>query len=270
MRELWFGWDDPLMALAGGGTFGGLAGIDIPEPADLLGKFAAGTEAPPDWSYSYTSGKGLLADRGKVLRHPDGKTIGSFGHPGYRLSDGKLRAGDFDPEGLHKVEEQPMLETWPSAFEALQAGLTASPVEAIDWGTIATGAPIEPAVGAAGDCGCSARIQRARHSSSPPPLDDDMPRRRSAATSPAVRNSPRPTPTPEAASGARPLHPPRQTSDTRSRSIDAAASVSLATRSSPLATRPSPRLSACVRPLEPQLLEPLSILDLDLDSRSAA
>lgn len=134
----------------------------------------------------------------------------------------------------------------------------------------ATGAPIEPAVGAAGDCGCSARIQRARHSSSPPPLDDDMPRRRSAATSPAVRNSPRPTPTPEAASGARPLHPPRQTSDTRSRSIDAAASVSLATRSSPLATRPSPRLSACVRPLEPQLLEPLSILDLDLDSRSAA
>lgn len=143
VRELWFGWDDPLMALAGGGTFGGLAGIDIPEPADLLGKFAAGTEAPPDWSYSYTSGKGLLADRGKVLRHPDGKTIGSPGHPGYRLSDGKLRAGDFDPEGLHKVEEQPMLETWPSAFEALQAGLTASPVEAIDWGTIATGAPID-------------------------------------------------------------------------------------------------------------------------------
>ena len=143
VRELWFGWDDPLMALAGGGTFGGLAGIDIPEPADLLAKFAAGTEALPDWSYSYTSGKGLLADRGKVLRHPDGRTMGSPGHPGYRLSDGKLRAGDFDPEGLHKVEEQPMLETWPSAFAALQAGLMTSPVEAIDWGPIATGAPID-------------------------------------------------------------------------------------------------------------------------------
>ena len=35
-----------------------------------------------------------------------------------------------------------MLERWPSALEALQAGLTASPVEAIEWGTIATGAPI--------------------------------------------------------------------------------------------------------------------------------
>ena len=35
-----------------------------------------------------------------------------------------------------------MLERWPNALEALQAGLTASPVEAIDWGTIATGAPI--------------------------------------------------------------------------------------------------------------------------------
>jgi hypothetical protein len=40
------------------------------------------------------------------------------------------------------VEEQPMLARWPSALEALQAGLTASPLEAIDWGTIATGAPI--------------------------------------------------------------------------------------------------------------------------------
>ena len=80
------------------------------QPADLLAKFAAGTEAPQDWSYSYASGKGLLADRGKVLRHPDGKAMGSPGHPGYRLSDGKLRAGDFDPEGLHKVKEQPMLE----------------------------------------------------------------------------------------------------------------------------------------------------------------
>ena len=76
----------------------------------LFPSSAAGTEAPGDWSYSYASGKGLLADRGKVLRHPDGKAMGSPGHPGYRLSDGKLRAGDFDPEGLHKVEEQPMLE----------------------------------------------------------------------------------------------------------------------------------------------------------------
>ena len=143
VRELWFGWDDPLMALAGGGTFGGLARIDLPEPADLLAKFATGAEAPPDWSYSYSSGKGVLADRSKVLRHPDGKIMSSPGHPGYRLSDGKLRAGDFDPEGLHKVEEQPMLERWPSAYEALQAGLTTSPIEAVDWGPIPTGAPID-------------------------------------------------------------------------------------------------------------------------------
>jgi len=100
VRELWFGWDDPLMALAGGGTFGGMAGIDIPEPEDLLAQFAAGAQAPSNWSYSYASGKGALADRGKVLQHPDKRAMGSSGYPGYRLSDGKLHGGDYDPEGL--------------------------------------------------------------------------------------------------------------------------------------------------------------------------
>ena len=36
-----------------------------------------------------------------------------------------------------------MLEEWPSAFQALQAGLTTSPVEAVDWGPIATGEPVK-------------------------------------------------------------------------------------------------------------------------------
>lgn len=144
VRELWFGFDDPLLALAGEGVaYHGMATIDIPEPADLLAKFAEETAAPASYSHSYTSGKGKLADRGKILRHPDERRMGSPGYPGYRLSDGKLQGGDFDPEGLHKVEEQPMLEEWPSAFAALRVGLTTSPAEAIDWGPIPKGEPID-------------------------------------------------------------------------------------------------------------------------------
>tara|TARA_B110001452_G_C15235075_1_gene427638 strand:+ start:120 stop:3326 length:3207 start_codon:yes stop_codon:yes gene_type:complete len=142
VRQLWFGWDDPLLQLAEGATYDGLAGIDIPEPADLLAKFADGSEVPSDWTYSFASGKGVLADRGTLLRHPDERPMGSPDYPGYRLSDGKLGGGDYDPEGLRKVEEQEMLEDWPTPMEAMEVGMMTSPAEAITSGSITLGEPV--------------------------------------------------------------------------------------------------------------------------------
>ena len=142
VRQLWFGWDDPLLALAEGATYDGLAGIDIPEPADLLAKFADGSEVPADWTYSFASGKGVLADRGTLLRHPDERAMESPDYPGYRLRDGKLRGGDYDPEGLRKIEEQAMLEDWPTPLEALEVGMMTSPAEAISSGAIRLGEPV--------------------------------------------------------------------------------------------------------------------------------
>ena len=142
VRQLWFGWNDPLLALAEGATYDGLAGIDIPEPADLHAKFADGSEVTSDWTYSFASGKGVLADRGTLLRHPDERAMGSPDYPGYRLSDGKLQGGDYDPEGLRKIEEQAMLEDWPTPLEALKVGMMTSPAEAISSGSIRLGEPV--------------------------------------------------------------------------------------------------------------------------------